>query len=118
MTKPEANRKNSLKSTGPKTQIGKKNVRLNAVKHGFCAHEMIIRRENKAEIKKLQRGVFTRPPRTALQKLAFKRIGYCPRRCELGARLDMRRVNAFLFPPEEQESSPDTVRKTHVCGQP
>ena len=57
MTKPEANRKNSLKSTGPKTQIGKKNVRLNAVKHGFCAHEMIIRRENKAEIKKLQRGL-------------------------------------------------------------
>ena len=111
MTKAEANRKNSFKSTGPKTQIGKNNVRLNAVKHGFYSHEMIIRRENEAEIEKLQRDLHAQMlPKTALQKLAFKQICYCAWGCELGARLDMRRVNALLFPPEEQESSTDAVR--------
>jgi hypothetical protein len=111
MTKPEANRKNSFKSTGPKTQIGKKNVRLNAVKHGFYAREMIIRSEDSAEIEKLHRDLHAQMlPKTALQKLAFKQICYWAWRCELGARLDMRQVNALLFPPKEQESSPDTVR--------
>jgi len=111
MTKPESNRKNSRKSTGPQTQIGKKNVRLNAVKHGFYAREMIIHREDNAEIEKLQRDLHAQIlPKTALQKLAFKQISHCAWGCELGARLDMRQVNALLFPPEEQESSPDTVR--------
>lgn len=111
MTKAEANRKNAHKSTGPRTQIGKKNVRFNALKHGFYAHEMIIRRENKAEIEKLQRDLHAQMlPKTALQKLAFKQIGYCAWLCELGARLDMRQVNALLLPPKEQESSTDTVR--------
>ena len=72
---------------------------------------MIIRPQNKAEIKKLQRDVQAQMlPKTALQKIAFKQIGYCAWWCELGARLDMRQVNALLFPPQEQESSPDTVR--------
>jgi hypothetical protein len=98
-------------STGPKTQIGKQRVRLNAVKHAFYANEMIIRPENKAEIEKLQRDLHAQMlPKTALQKLAFKQICYLAWRCELGARLDMRQVNALLFPPEEQESSPDPVR--------
>ncbi len=97
--------------TGPKTQIGKKNVRHNAVKHAYYAHELIIRPENKAEIEKLQRALHTQLlPKTALQKLAFKQICYCAWRCELGARLDMRQVNALLFPAEEQKSSTDTVR--------
>ncbi len=111
MSKPESNRENSRESTGPKTQIGKNNVRLNAVKLGFYAKEMIIRRENKAKIEKLQRDLHAQMlPKTALQKLAFKQICYCAWGCELGALLDMRRVNALLFPPEEQESSPDTGR--------
>ena len=91
--------------------MGKKNVRHNAVKHAFYAHEMIIRPENKAEIEKLQRDLHAQMlPKTALQKLAFKQICYSAWRCELGARLDMRQVKALLFPPEEQESSPETVR--------
>ena len=33
----EANRKNSLKSTGPRTEAGKRRSRANALKHGLCA---------------------------------------------------------------------------------
>lgn len=38
----EANRSNSLKSTGPKTPKGKAIARMNAVKHGILSHEMIV----------------------------------------------------------------------------
>jgi hypothetical protein len=83
--------------------MGKKNVRHNAVKHAFYAHEMIIRPENKAEIEKLQRDLHAQMrPKTALQKLAFKQICYLAWRCELGARLDMRQVNALLFLPRSR----------------
>ena len=110
-TKSEANRRNSLKSTGPRTQTGKKNVRLNALKHGFYAQEMIIRPECKTEIDTLQGDLHLQLlPKTALQRLAYKEVLYWAWHCELAARLDTSRVNALLFPPDEQESSPSTDR--------
>lgn len=38
----QANRENSLKSTGPKTERGKRTVSRNAIKHGFLAREVVI----------------------------------------------------------------------------
>ena len=38
----EANRRNALKSTGPQSANGKRNVRLNALKHGLLAKETVI----------------------------------------------------------------------------
>ena len=38
----EANRRNSLKSTGPKTSEGKKVVRRNALKHGLLSREVFL----------------------------------------------------------------------------
>src|SRR5215467_2211706 len=37
----EANRRNSLKSTGPKTEAGKRTSRRNAVRHGLTAETVI-----------------------------------------------------------------------------
>ncbi len=37
----EANRRNAQKSTGLKTEEGKKAVRLNALKHGLCAETIV-----------------------------------------------------------------------------
>jgi hypothetical protein len=37
-----ANRKNALRSTGPKTERGKRTVSRNAIKHGFLAREVVI----------------------------------------------------------------------------
>jgi hypothetical protein len=37
----EANRRNALKSTGPKTETGKKTSRCNAVRHGLTAETVI-----------------------------------------------------------------------------
>jgi hypothetical protein len=37
----EANRRNSLKSTGPSTEQGKRRSRRNAIRHGLCAETVI-----------------------------------------------------------------------------
>ena len=38
----QANRKNALRSTGPRTVRGKTIVARNAIKHGFLAREVVI----------------------------------------------------------------------------
>lgn len=38
----QANRRNALRSTGPKTERGKRTVARNAIKHGFLAQEVVI----------------------------------------------------------------------------
>src|SRR5215211_7001331 len=40
--KTEANRRNALKSTGPKTLEGKAAVRLKALRHGLLSQEMLL----------------------------------------------------------------------------
>src|SRR5205807_417954 len=46
----EANRRNALKSTGPKTPGGKAAVRLNALRHGLRAHAVVLPGENPGSI--------------------------------------------------------------------
>jgi len=46
--KVEANRRNSLKSTGPRTPEGKAAVRLNATKHGLLSREVLLPGEDEA----------------------------------------------------------------------
>jgi hypothetical protein len=38
----QANRRNALRSTGPKTERGKRTVARNAIKHGILAREVVI----------------------------------------------------------------------------
>ncbi len=45
----DANRRNALKSTGPKTPQGKAAVRLNALQHGLHAQEFVLSSEEQAE---------------------------------------------------------------------
>ena len=40
--KTEANRRNALKSTGPRTPEGKTAVRLNALRHGLRSEEILL----------------------------------------------------------------------------
>ena len=44
-----ANRRNALKSTGPRTHEGRAAISQNAVKHGLMAHQDVICSENRAE---------------------------------------------------------------------
>jgi len=51
--KAEANRRNALKSTGPKTPEGKSAVRHNALKHGLLSQESLLPGEDAAALKEL-----------------------------------------------------------------
>jgi hypothetical protein len=42
----EANRRNALKSTGPKTERGKERSRLNALRHGMTAKQLVVSLED------------------------------------------------------------------------
>jgi hypothetical protein len=56
MTSPKqvrANRRNALKSTGPKTREGKDVARLNAMKHGLLSQEILLPGEDEAVLKEL-----------------------------------------------------------------
>jgi hypothetical protein len=49
----EANRRNALRSTGPKTPEGKAAVRLNALKHGLLSREILLPGEDEEALREL-----------------------------------------------------------------
>src|SRR5437660_8825140 len=49
----EANRRNSQKSTGPKTPEGKTAVSMNALRHGLRARTVVLPGENREEFSQL-----------------------------------------------------------------
>ena len=51
--KAEANRRNALKSTGPKTPEGKAAVRLNALRHGLLSQEILLPGEDEEALREL-----------------------------------------------------------------
>jgi hypothetical protein len=53
----EANRRNSLKSTGPKTQAGKQASRCNAVRHGLTAETVIGALEDAGDYKGFEAAI-------------------------------------------------------------
>jgi hypothetical protein len=53
----EANRRNSLKSTGPKTEAGKQASRCNAVRHGLTAETVIDALEDAADYKAFEAAI-------------------------------------------------------------
>ncbi len=53
----EANRRNALKSTGPKTEAGKQTSRCNAIRHGLTAETVIGALEDAADYKAFEAAV-------------------------------------------------------------
>jgi hypothetical protein len=53
----EANRRNAEKSTGPKTEEGKRRSRRNAVRHGLCAETVIEDVEDIEDYKEFESAI-------------------------------------------------------------
>src|SRR3974390_2164028 len=53
----EANRRNALKSTGPKTETGKQASRCNAVRHGLTAETVISALEDAEDYKAFEAAI-------------------------------------------------------------
>lgn len=97
--KQEANRRNALKSTGPKTPEGKARSSMNAVKHGLLTAEILVKGERMDEFvsfrKKLTAAL---RPIGELEMLLAERVVSCAwrlRRCV--------RVEAEIFDRKVEE---------------
>ena len=55
--KAQANRRNALKSTGPKTPEGKAAVRLNALRHGLLSQAVLVPGEDEAALTELEQNL-------------------------------------------------------------
>ena len=91
----QANQKNALKSTGPKTQKGKSVVKWNAITHGLLAQEIIIKKGDGQEDHLEFKSLFTQlhedlQPVGVLEEMLVERIAICywrlrrVIRCEIG----------------------------------
>jgi hypothetical protein len=81
-TKIEANRRNALKSTGPKARSGKERSRLNAWKSGFFAKQVVasskVINEKVTEFQRLLRDLWLEcEPVGRLEELLLEQIAIC-----------------------------------------
>ncbi len=105
MTKTEANRKNALRSTGPKTPRGKSHSRRNARKHGLYSKELLVSEADRPEFERMRVGLETElKPSKTLRWFAFDYCVVCHWRCKLALRLE-RRQFARLFQDEQHENT-------------
>lgn len=77
-----ANRENALQSTGPKTPEGKEKVKLNALKHGLLAKEVVLKegegKENQEEFSiVIQNLLNTYLPQGPIEEMLVERIAVC-----------------------------------------
>lgn len=104
MTKAESNRKNALKSTGPKTLRGKRYSRSNALKHGLYSRELLVLEADTPEFEGMRVGLKAQlKPSTMLQGLAFDYSVVCYWRVKLALRLEHRQF-ARQFHDEQPEN--------------
>ena len=74
----EANRRNALKSTGPKSTKGKARASLNALKHGLLAKDIVLPSEDEQEFEGLRRALITElRPEGTLEGQIADRIVAC-----------------------------------------
>ena len=73
-----ANRQNAQKSTGPKTAEGKSVSKMNAVKHGLLAQDVVLRGEDPDEFDALRDGLVAElRPNGCLETEHVERIAVC-----------------------------------------
>jgi len=71
----EANRRNALKSTGPKTENGKQQSRRNALKHGLTAETVIEPLEDPEEYRAFEEAIVSEyAPQTPVEQELVHRL--------------------------------------------
>ena len=122
LRKAQANRRNALKSTGPKTPEGKRFVRWNALKHGLLAREVLIPAgmgaEDRTEFRNLLRQLrHDLQPSGALEEILVEKIAVCYWRLRRGLRSEIRGIqNDRKIAVKELYSS--MAMKTELAHQP
>lgn len=74
----EANRRNAERSTGPRSEAGKKRASLNAVTHGLTARDAVIPGESEEEYEAFRSSFWTQwqpeVPRQLVERSPLRRV--------------------------------------------
>lgn len=91
----EANRKNALLSTGPKTEDGKAIVSGNAIKHGILTNRVFVQDEQQKEFERMREGFYLDfRPRGDLEAFLLERVISCAWRLALITQVEAEIFNA------------------------
>lgn len=100
-----ANRRNSMRSTGPKSAAGKRNSARNALKHGIFASELMLRDEELPIFDALRTALRHQfAPSTAMQEVAFDAVTCLHWRVKLTLRREKEGLKERLDPDQGGES--------------
>ncbi len=106
----EANQRNSLRSTGPKTKDGKLWSRINALKHGLFASALYVSGREKPEFDLLHQALYNQlVPDSILQQLGFERVVVASWRWKLGLRIEQKAFKACLEVEENGQHVSDVT---------
>ena len=130
--KKEANRENSKRSTGPKTDYGKAWTRLNALRHGFHATDVVIRygdgKENQEEFDLLLEGLRRAwAPKGTMQECQVRIIAEVDWRLRRSARAEVGEIRRLtdsyyarqsldFFDEDGLMDSSFWSRRVHIAG--
>ena len=110
----EANRRNASKSTGPRTEIGKRTVARNALKHGFFSKWLLIPHPDGKEIRPNTRTFMRRSVSTTSRWIFSRNFGWRKSPSGPGVCADFYDVRAVKSP----EPWPSTItRLSSSCQQ-
>jgi hypothetical protein len=109
--KSAANRKNALKSTGPKTLRGKSHSRGNSLKHGLYSKELLVSEADAPEYREVCINIKKQlQPETYLQELQADYCVVCYWRVKMATRLEHRQFVCQLQdvrPGHSEHEAPD-----------
>ena len=110
----EANRANSLNSTGPTTPEGKARASRNALKHGLLSREVVLETEDRAEFEEFREGMLAdlRPQGDLEATLGDRIAGQWWRLKRVG------RLEACLFARDEEHAAHMEQSKDLASGLP
>lgn len=94
----EANRRNAQKSTGPKTEEGKSNSRLNSLQHGLGAIHVPLPHENPMELHDLRQGLIdTYQPANKQEMMLVDNIASAYLRMQRASRFEAALMNGQIL---------------------
>jgi hypothetical protein len=109
----EANRKNALRSTGPKTIEGKAVVSCNAIKHGILTSKLFVQEQLQEEFSKMREGFYHEfQPKGDLETFLLERIISCAWRLALITQVEAEMYDAEVSWAKIKaafEGSPDSM---------
>jgi hypothetical protein len=91
-----ANRRNALKSTGPRTSEGKAAISQNAIKHGLLARQTVISSENQADFDLYHQQLFAElAPASPMESMLAERIISLSWRLKRAGRIQNQTIDAL-----------------------